>query len=68
MKTVLMGENVLMKLFVTGATGKVGSRFVPYLLQSGHAVRILVRNPERIAALKEQGAEVLLGDLVDNQD
>ncbi len=57
-----------MKLLVTGATGKVGSRFVPYLLKSGHTVRILVRNPQRAAALKEQGAEVILGDLVDNRD
>ncbi|HBF37915.1 MAG TPA: NAD(P)-dependent oxidoreductase [Firmicutes bacterium] len=55
-----------MKIFVTGATGKVGSRFVPYLLKSGHAVRILVRNAERSAALKEQGAEVVLGDLLEN--
>ncbi len=31
-----------------------------------HAVRILVRNAERAAALKEQGAEVILGDLLDN--
>jgi nucleoside-diphosphate-sugar epimerase len=27
-----------MDLFVTGATGKVGSRFVPRLLQRGHHV------------------------------
>lgn len=57
-----------MKIFVTGATGKVGSRFVPYLLKQGHAVRILVRNAERASALKEQGAEVVLGDLLDNQN
>lgn len=57
-----------MKIFVTGATGKVGSRLVPYLLKQGHAVRILVRNAERASALKEQGAEVVLGDLLDNQD
>lgn len=55
-----------MKIFVTGATGKVGSRFVPYLLKQGHAVRILVRSAERALTLKEQGAEVILGDLLDN--
>jgi nucleoside-diphosphate-sugar epimerase len=57
-----------MKILVTGATGKVGSRFVPYLLKQGHAVRILVRNAERASALKELGAEVVLGDLVDNRN
>lgn len=57
-----------MKLFVTGATGKVGSRFVPYALKQGHAIRILVRNPERATALQEQGAEVVVGDLLDNEN
>ena len=57
-----------MKLFVTGATGKVGSRFVPYLLKQGHTVRILVRNSERASSLKELGAEVVLGDLVDHRN
>lgn len=57
-----------MKIFVTGATGKVGSRFVPYLLKQGHEVRILVRNLEGASTLKEQGAEVILGDLLDNEN
>ncbi|MDD7795534.1 NAD-dependent epimerase/dehydratase family protein [Clostridium sp. 'White wine YQ'] len=57
-----------MKIFVTGATGKVGSRFVPYLLKQGHAVRILVRNAERALELKELGAEVIEGDLLDNEN
>jgi nucleoside-diphosphate-sugar epimerase len=57
-----------MKIFVTGATGKVGSRLVSYLLQQGHAVRILARSAERALTLKELGAEVIVGDLVDNKN
>lgn len=57
-----------MKIFVTGATGKVGSRFVPYLLKQGHAVRILVRSAERALTLPKQGAEVIVGDLLDNEN
>lgn len=57
-----------MKIFVTGATGKVGSRFVPYLLKRGYDVRILVRSTERALPLKEQGAEVVVGDLLDNEN
>lgn len=57
-----------MKIFVTGATGKVGSRFVPYLLKQGHDVRILVRDANRALSLKEQGAEIILGDLLDNEN
>ncbi|WP_238884087.1 NAD(P)-dependent oxidoreductase [Clostridium sp. YIM B02551] len=57
-----------MKIFVTGATGKVGSRLVPYLLKNGHSVRILVRNAEKALVLKEQGAEVVEGDLLNNDN
>ena len=50
MKTVL----------VTGATGRVGSRFVPRLLQRENTVRILVRQAEPFRKLS---AEVIVGDL-----
>ena len=54
-----------MKLFVTGAAGKVGSRFVAYALTHGHTVRAFVRNAEQASVLKEQGAEVAVGDLLE---
>jgi nucleoside-diphosphate-sugar epimerase len=41
---------------------------VPYLLKQGHAVRILVRSAERAHALKELGAEVIVGDLLDKDN
>lgn len=56
-----------MKILVTGATGKVGSRYVPRILAKGHAVRILVRDSAKASALTEQGAQVVMGDL-DNAD
>ncbi len=52
-----------MKVLVTGATGKVGSRFVPRLLAKGHEVRILVRDTAKAQALAERGAEIVTGDL-----
>jgi nucleoside-diphosphate-sugar epimerase len=48
-----------MKILVTGATGKVGSRFVPRLLAKGHEVTILVRD----AAKALPGTKVVVGDL-----
>lgn len=54
---------------VTGATGKTGVHTVRNLIQSGHAVRALVhREDERSAALRQAGAEVLVGDLLNHDD
>jgi nucleoside-diphosphate-sugar epimerase len=52
-----------MKILVTGATGKVGSRFVARILAKGYNVRILVRDAAKASALAEHGAEVIVGDL-----
>jgi len=52
-----------MKILVTGATGKVGSRFVPRLLAKGYDVSILVRDAAKASALAELGARLVIGDL-----
>ena len=37
-----------MRILVTGATGYVGGRLIPRLLQAGHEVRLLARDRARI--------------------
>lgn len=54
-----------MTILVTGATGRVGSRFVPRLLGQAESVRVLVRDPARAEALERLGAEIAVGDLRD---
>jgi nucleoside-diphosphate-sugar epimerase len=54
-----------MKVLVTGATGKVGSRLGKRLAQRGHQVRALVRDPARAGELRENRIEVVTGDLLD---
>ncbi len=54
-----------MRIFVTGATGFVGSAVVDELLASGHKVLGLVRSAAKTDALKRKGVDVLLGDLSD---
>jgi len=55
-----------MKILVTGATGYIGGRLVPRLLDRGHSVRVLVRDPGRIAGRPWAGrVEVGAGDLLD---
>jgi nucleoside-diphosphate-sugar epimerase len=53
------------QILVTGATGKVGSRFVPRLLAKGYNVSILVRDAAKASALADLGARVVTGDLYD---
>jgi len=52
-----------MKILVTGATGKVGSRFVPRMLAKGYEVSILVRDAAKASALAALGVKLVVGDL-----
>ena len=54
-----------MRLFVTGASGWIGSAVVPELLGAGHRVVGLARSEESAAALTAAGAEVRHGTLDD---
>lgn len=55
-----------MKILVTGATGYIGGRLVPHLLENNHQVRLLVRDPNRIVGREwEKSVEVAVGDLTD---
>ncbi|NUT22963.1 MAG: NAD(P)H-binding protein [Hamadaea sp.] len=50
-----------MRILIAGSTGTVGRQIVAQLVEQGHSVRALTRNPE--AALP--GAEMVVGDLTD---
>jgi nucleoside-diphosphate-sugar epimerase len=53
------------RIFVTGASGWIGSAVVPELISSGHQVLGLARSDASAKAVADLGAEVLRGDLND---
>lgn len=58
-----------MRILVTGATGYIGGRLVPRLLEAGHEVRVIVRDPARLRDVPWAGdVEVVHGDLANAAD
>jgi len=51
-------------ILVAGATGYVGSLLVPKLIEKGHNVRCLARNPEKAKSLFPEYVEIVKGDVL----
>jgi len=55
-----------MRILVTGATGYIGGRLAPRLVEAGHDVRVLVRDAGRLRESPwSQDVDVVVGDLTD---
>lgn len=54
-----------MRYFLTGATGFVGNSLARQLIQAGHFVNAVVRDPGKARPLQELGAQLFPGDVTD---
>jgi nucleoside-diphosphate-sugar epimerase len=54
-----------MRYFVTGATGFIGGHVARQLIEAGHSVVALVRDPAKASALSALGVELHRGDITD---
>ncbi len=50
-------------ILIVGASGRLGSALTQLLLSQGKTVRLMSRKPSNLAHLRQQGVEVLQGDL-----
>jgi uncharacterized protein YbjT (DUF2867 family) len=58
-----------MKILLTGATGYIGKRLLPHLLEAGHSVVCLVRDPRRFSDehYENKKIEIVKGDLLNEE-
>ncbi len=57
-----------MRILVVGATGYIGGRLVPRLLDAGHEVRCVARHPEKLSLRPwRHRVEVMAGDALDER-
>ena len=54
-----------MRVFVAGASGAIGTRLVPQLIERGHEVIGTFRSPGNAERVRELGAEPIVLDLLD---
>src|SRR5215208_4879196 len=52
-----------MQVFLTGATGYIGSAVLETFLRAGHSMTALVREPQKAEDIARRGVHPVLGDL-----
>lgn len=56
-----------LRIFLAGATGVIGLRLVPLLVDAGHEVTGMTRSPGRTASLVDAGATAVVCDIFERQ-
>jgi hypothetical protein len=56
-----------LRIFLAGASGVLGQRLIPRLVQAGHVVGGLTRSPSKTELLNRLGAEPIVCDVFDRE-
>lgn len=56
-----------MRIFLAGATGVIGIRLLPLLVESGHAVAGMTRSPQNADRIAAAGGEPIVCDVFDGE-
>ena len=56
-----------MRIFLAGASGVLGVRLVPLLVQAGHEVAGMTRSPDKADMLRSLGAQPIVCDVYDEE-
>jgi len=59
--------NQSLRIFLAGASGVIGQRLIPLLVQAGHVVGGMTRSPSKTGLLRYLGAEPTLCDVFDRE-
>jgi nucleoside-diphosphate-sugar epimerase len=59
------GSSEPLRIFVAGATGALGRRLVPMLIQAGHEVTAMTRSQSKVDSLRAAGAVPVVCDVFD---
>src|SRR3712207_233569 len=58
-------KELMMRVFVAGATGAIGKQLVPRLVAAGHEVHGMTRSESKLAMLSDLGAVPVVADALD---
>ena len=56
-----------MRIFLAGASGVIGQRLIPLLVEAGHVVGGMTRSPGKAASLSQLGAQPIVCDVFDRE-